>query len=292
MPLDTILQVALDGISVGAIYALVGLGFVLTYKSAEVINFALGDLLMFACFVGWTLSVPLGLPLWLALILAIAATGLMGGLINHTVMERIVGQPQFAQVLLTIGISFVLRGGVFLIWGVDQRTLDSLVPDRSLGFLGLSIRTGHLQILVVTLALVAALYLFFRRTRAGLAMTAVAENQLAAYLMAIPVRRYISLVWVMSAAVAGAAGLMLAPMLLVDINLWTVVIKGLIVAVIGGFHSIPGALLGGLLIGQIEQFSGVFLDSELSELCVYATFFVLLALFPRGLMGAGQMKRV
>lgn len=288
----TIMQIVIDGISVGAIYSLVGLGFVLTYKSAEVINFALGDLLMFACFLGWTLSVPMALPLWLAVLLAVLFTAALGGAINSVVMERIVGQPQFSHILLTIGVSFTLRGLVFLIWGVDQRTLASLVPDQTLEFLGLTIRSTNLVILVVTVALVAALFAFFRKTRAGLAMTAVAENQLAAYLMAIPVRRYISLVWMMSAAVAALAGLMLAPMLLVDINLWTVVIKGLIVAVIGGFHSIPGALLGGVVIGLIEQFSGVYLDSDLSELCVYAAFFVLLGLFPRGLLGGAHIKRV
>lgn len=285
-------QIVVDGVSVGAIYGLVALGFVLIYKSSEVVNFALGDLLMFAAFMGWTFADPLGLPLWLSVVGAVVATALLGGFINQAFMTRILGQPQFAHILLTIGIAFALRGVVFMLWGVDQRTLDSLAPDTRWSVLGVSIHADNIQIILVTLVLVAGLFLFFRRAISGLAMRAVAENQMAAYLMSIPVRRYIAAVWMMAAAIAAMGGLLLAPLLLVDGNLWMVVIKGLIVAVIGGFHSIPGALLGGIIIGLVEQFAGVYLDSSLRELSVYGFFFVLLALFPRGILGGGFAKRV
>ena len=285
-------QTFANGIAVGAIYGLVALGFVLVYKSTEVVNFALGDLLMFSAFAGWSATVVLGLPVWLGFLLAIALTAALSGLINEAVVSRIVGQPQFAHILLTLGIAFTLRGLIFLIWGVDQRALESLAPDRLYTFFGVSLRAEHVQIILVTLVLVAALQWFFRKTRTGLAMQALGENQMAAYLMAVPVRRMITGIWMLAGAIASIAGLMLAPLLLVDGNLWLVVVKGLIVAVMGGFHSVPGALGAGVLIGVIESYAGVYLDAEYRDLVVYASFFAILAVFPKGLFGGRAAKKV
>lgn len=290
--LEIFFQSFINGIAVGTIYSLVALGFVLIYKSTETINFALGDLLMLSAFAAWTLSVPLGWPLWIAITVSVLVTGSVAGVLNASIVSRIVGQPQFAHVLLTIGIAFALRGLIFMFWGVDQRTLGTLAPDGTLNVFGLLLRAEHAQIILVAVFLVVALNLFFKKTLTGLAMQAVAENQLASYLMAIPVQRFIVGVWVLAGAVAGMAGVLLAPLLLVDGNLWLVVVKGLIVAVIGGFHSIPGALIAGVLIGLIEQLAGVYLDSEYRELTVYGLFFVILAVFPRGLFGGPAGKRV
>lgn len=281
-----------NGIAVGAIYGLVALGFVLVYKSTEVVNFALGDLLMVSAFIGWSVTALLGLPLWVAFIVAIVATALLSGAINEVIVSRIMGQPQFAHILLTLGVAFSLRGLVFLIWGADQRSLEPLVADMRLSVAGISLQAEQVQIILVTVVLVVALQWFFRKTRTGLAMQALGENQLAAYLMAIPVRRLITGIWILSGAIAAIAGLMLAPFLLVDTNLWMVLVKGLIVAVVGSFHSVPGALGAGLLIGIIEQMAGVYLDTEYRDLVVYAAFFAILAAFPRGLFGGRGHRKV
>jgi len=281
-----------NGIAVGAIYGLVALGFVLIYKSTEVVNFALGDLLMFAAFVGWTFTVVIGWPIWLAFVIALVITAMLSGVINEVIVSRIMGQPQFAHILLTLGVAFTLRGLVFLIWGVEERSLDPLVPEMLVGAAGIYLRSEQIQIILITFVLVVLLQWFFRKSRIGLAMQALGENQLAAYLMAIPVRRFITGIWILSGAIAAIAGLMLAPLLLVDTNLWLVLVKGLIVAVVGSFHSIPGALGAGALIGIIEQLSGVYLDAAYSDLVVYAAFFVILTIFPRGLFGGQGHKKV
>jgi len=254
--LSLLVQSIANGIAVGAIYGLVALGFVLIYKSTEVVNFALGDLLMFAAFVGWTFTVVIGWPIWLAFVIALVITAMLSGVINEVIVSRIMGQPQFAHILLTLGVAFTLRGLVFLIWGVEERSLDPLVPEMLVGAAGIYLRSEQIQIILITFVLVVLLQWFFRKSRIGLAMQALGENQLAAYLMAIPVRRFITGIWILSGAIAAIAGLMLAPLLLVDTNLWLVLVKGLIVAVVGSFHSIPGALGAGALIGIIEQLSG------------------------------------
>jgi len=290
--LSLLVQSIANGIAVGAIYGLVALGFVLIYKSTEVVNFALGDLLMFAAFVGWTFTVVIGWPIWLAFVIALVITAMLSGVINEVIVSRIMGQPQFAHILLTLGVAFTLRGLVFLIWGVEERSLDPLVPEMLVGAAGIYLRSEQIQIILITFVLVVLLQWFFRKSRIGLAMQALGENQLAAYLMAIPVRRFITGIWILSGAIAAIAGLMLAPLLLVDTNLWLVLVKGLIVAVVGSFHSIPGALGAGALIGIIEQLSGVYLDAAYSDLVVYAAFFVILTIFPRGLFGGQGHKKV
>ncbi|KZL19868.1 High-affinity branched-chain amino acid transport system permease protein LivH [Pseudovibrio axinellae] len=290
--IELFVQSLANGVSVGAIYGLIALGFVLVYKSTEVVNFALGDLLMFSAFAGWSLSVALGWPIWLAVLAAIFLTSLLSGIINEAVVSRIIGQPQFAHILLTLGIAFTLRGLILLIWGADQRSLDSLAPDTLLEVAGITLRAERVQIILITLVLVIALQFFFRKTRFGLALQALGENQMAAYLMAIPVRRAISGIWMLSGAIAAIAGLMLAPLLLVDTNLWLVMVKGLIVAVMGSFHSVPGALGAGILVGVIEQLAGVYLDAEYRDLVVYASFFAILAVFPKGLFGGQSAKKV
>jgi branched-chain amino acid transport system permease protein len=232
------------------------------------------------------------MPLWLGLLLAIGATAILSGLLNQFIVSRVIGQAQFSIILLTLGMAFMLRGTVFMIWGVDQKALSSLVPDTALVFGGIHLRGEQLQIILVTFALVLGLHWFFRKSRIGLAMQALGENQLAAYLMAIPVRRVITGIWAISGGIAAIGGLMLAPLLLVDINLWLVLIKGLIVAVIGSFHTIPGALAAGILIGCIEQLAGVYLDAEYRDLAIYGAFFIILAIFPRGLFGGEESKKV
>jgi branched-chain amino acid transport system permease protein len=285
-------QILVNGIAVGAIYGLVALGFVLVYKATEIVSFSHGDLLMFAAFIAWTFTVALGWPLWLGFLVAIGATALLSGLINEVIVSRIIGQSQFGIILLTLGIAFILRGTVFMIWGVDQKSLDALVPDMVLGYAGVHIRAEQIQIILVTFALVLGLHWFFRKSRLGLAMQALGENQMAAYLMGIPVRHVITGIWAISGGIAAVGGLMLAPLLLVDINLWLVLIKGLIVAIIGSFHTIPGALAAGILIGCIEQLAGVYLDAEYRDLAIYGAFFIILAIFPRGLFGGQESKKV
>ncbi|MEN9769081.1 MAG: hypothetical protein RLZZ180_711 [Pseudomonadota bacterium] len=286
------LQLALNGMATGAIYALVALGLVITYKATEVLNFAHGDVLMASAFVAWGLIVGLGLPFWLAALLTVAFAAVLSWQIDAGIMRRIVGQPQFAGVMLTIAIAFMLRGLVSMFFGPESRSYPTPWTQQSTHIGPVVVSDLNLVILAVALLLTALIYVFLRRTALGVSIQAASQNQLAAYLSGIRVKRVTSLVWALAGAVSGACGLLLAPIALVDISLWIVVLKALAALVLGGFGSIPGAILGGLLLGLIEQFAGVYLPDGSKDVAAYVVLIATLVLWPRGLLGEAHGRRV
>ena len=290
--LAQVIQLAVNGMAIGAIYALVALGLVLTYKATEVLNFAHGDVLMASSFVGWGLIVGLGWPFWLAALATVAIAAALSWLIDARVMRLIVGQPQFAGVMLTIAIAFMLRGLVSMAFGPESRTYPT--PWSGQKTQNGTLVVSDLSLVIVAAALIVTLVLFWflRKTALGVAIQAASQNQLAAYLSGIRVKRVTSLVWAISGAIAALCGLLLAPTALVDIGLWIVVLKALAAVVLGGFGSIPGAILGGLLLGVIEQFSGVYLPDGFKDAMAYMVLIGVLILWPRGLLGEAHGRRV
>ena len=287
-----LLQQSLNGFATGCIYGLVALGFVLIYKASEIVNFAQGDMLMLGAFVGWTAIDVRGFGYWPGLLLTILACAAIGFLLDRQVMRPIIGQPQFAGIMLTIGLAFTIRGGVIMIWGPEERSFHTPFSNKTTAFGSLAVDDVSLSIMAGTLVLCAVLFVFFKRSRLGVAMQAASQNQLAAYLMAIPVKTVNSLVWGLSAGVAAAAGMLLAPSLLVDTNLWIVVLKGFGAAILGGFGSIPGAVVGGMIIGVSEQLVGVYLDPESKGITAYVILLAVLLIWPQGLFGGAERKRV
>ncbi|MBL8380118.1 MAG: branched-chain amino acid ABC transporter permease [Burkholderiales bacterium] len=284
-------QLALNGISIGAIYALVALGLVLTYKATEVLNFAHGDLLMLAAFTGWALIVGLGWSFWIALPATLALIGAASWLLEARVMRRIAGQPQFAGVMLTIGLAFMIRGAVSMGFGPESRKFETPFAGN-LRAGGVVISELNLAILGAVLLSTALLYLFMTRTRMGVAIQAASQDQLAAYLSGIRVKRVNSLVWALAGALAALAGMLLAPITLVDISLWFVVLKALAALVLGGFGSAPGAIVGGIIIGLIESFAGVYAPGGVKDVIAYLVLIAVLIIYPRGLLGEAHGKRV
>lgn len=287
-----ILQLTLNGMATGAIYALVALGLVITYKATEVLNFAYGDVLMASAFVAWGLIVGLELPFWLAAVLTVAFASVLGWQIDARIMRRIVGQPHFAGVMLTIAIAFMVRGLVSMVFGPESRSYPTPWTQQSTRLGPVVVSDLNLVILAVALVMTVLLYLFLRRTALGVSIQAASQNQLAAYLSGIRVKRVTSLVWALAGAAAGLCGLLLAPIALVDISLWIVVLKALAALVLGGFGSIPGAILGGLLLGLIEQFAGVYLPDGSKDVAAYVVLIVTLVVWPRGLLGEAHGRRV
>ncbi len=286
------LQLALNGMATGAIYALVALGLVITYKATEVLNFAHGDVLMASAFVAWGLIVGLGLPFWLAALITVAFAAVLAWQIDARIMRRIVGQPQFAGVMLTIAIAFMLRGLVSMFFGPESRSYPTPWTQQSTHIGPVVVSDLNLVILAVALVLTVLIYTFLRRTALGVSIQAASQNQLAAYLSGSRVKRVTSLVWALAGAVSGACGLLLAPIALVDISLWIVVLKALAALVLGGFGSIPGAIVGGLLLGMIEQFAGVYLPDGSKDVAAYVVLIATLVLWPRGLLGEQHGRRV
>ena len=275
--LVTFFQLTLNGLAVGCIYGLVALGFVLIYKATELVNFAQGDLLMLGAFVAYMAVVWWGLDYWLAFIISVVTIGIFGALLDATVLRNVIGQPQFAIVMLTIGLGAMFRTFASVTWGSEIYTLSH----------------QYISIVVGTLALCGVLYAFFNHTRIGVAMQATSQNQLAAYYMGIPVKLIFSLIWAISAGTAAAAGILLAPVTLIDINMGlAVALKAFAAAVLGGFGSIPGALVGGIVIGLIELYAGATLPDGFKDTAPYIVLLIMLAVRPQGLFGTMTRKKV
>ena len=290
--MDTILQLVLNGLAVGCIYGLVDLGFVLIYKTTELVNFAQGDLLMLGAFTCYMFVVWYGVGYWLAFALAVVVVALFGAALDATVLRRVIGQPHFAVVMLTIGLGATFRSFASITWGSEIYTLPTPFSARQTMVGKVSVSHEYVAIIVGTVLLCAALYTFFTYTKVGVAMQATSQNQLAAYYMGIPVKRMFSLIWAISAGVAAVAGVLLAPVSLIDVNLGFIGLKAFAAAVLGGFGSILGALIGGLTIGLIEMFAGTYLPQGFKDVAAYVVLLVVLAVRPQGMFGTVGRKKV
>jgi branched-chain amino acid transport system permease protein len=292
--LNQLLQLTLSGIAVGCVYGLIALGFVLIYKATETVNFAQGDMMMVGAFVALSFTETLGFPFWLAFPAAVAAMALFGMLIEKAVLSPILGQPAFSIVMVTIGLGSVFRGVVSMVpgWGTDTHTLPTPFAGQLVRFGDVVLSAEQLMIIGDTTLLCAVLYLFFRFTRVGVAMQAASQNQLAAYYMGIPVRRINALIWGISAAVATVAGILLAPVTFVHANMGFIGLKAFPAAVVGGFGSVPGAIVGGLVIGLVEAFAGFYLPEGFKDVAAYIVVLAVLVLRPSGLFGETRNKKV
>ena len=291
------LQLIASGIAQGCIYGLIALGFVLIYKATETVNFAQGDLMMVGGFLGLTGTLALGLPFWAAFAAALVVMMFFGMALERVVLRPLLGQPAFTVVMVTIGIGYLARGLVTMIpeWGTDTHVLPVPYRDEIVsvgGSDGLILSMEHIVIIVVTAALIAGLYLLFKHTKIGIAMQATSQNQLAAFYMGIPVRRINMLIWGISAAVSACAGLLLAPITFVHANMGFIGLKAFPAAVVGGFGSIPGALVGGLIIGIVETLAGFYLPEGFKDIAAYIVVLIMLAVKPNGLFGENLRKKV
>jgi len=287
-----VLQLFVSGISQGCVYGLIALGFVLIYKATEMVNFAQGDVMMLGAYIGLTLVNSFELPyLW-----AIPATAflmiLLGAILERVFFRQMIGEPHFAVLMLTIGLGFVLRALAGAIWGSEPQAVVTPYSGMVLRFGDLVIGYENLVIILGTAVLCFSLWLFFRFSRYGMAMQAASQNQLAAFYVGIPVKRIYSLVWGLAAAIAGIAGILMAPISLVYPMIGFVGIKAFAAAIVGGFGSLPGALVGGLLIGVSEQFAGYYLPAGFSETSAYLILLLVLIVRPDGLFATMQKKKV
>ncbi|MGH6979801.1 MAG: branched-chain amino acid ABC transporter permease, partial [Stellaceae bacterium] len=206
--MNIFLQGLVSGISIGCIYALVALGFVLIYKATEIVNFAQGELMMIGGFFAFTFINLWHMPFYVGVPLAFVATALFGAALNHFVLRRLIGYSTFSIVLATVGLATLMRSLASMVpgWGTDTHIMDNPFAGKVLRVGGIAIAYEHISVIVVTVILVAAIYLFFTFTRVGIAMQATSQSQLAAGYVGVPVRSMFSLVWALSAGVAAVAG--------------------------------------------------------------------------------------
>nr|WP_285886392.1 branched-chain amino acid ABC transporter permease [Hydrogenophaga intermedia] len=288
------LQLLISGAAQGCIYGLIALGFVLIYKATETVSFAQGDLMMVGAFGGLLTMTMLGFPYWVSVPAAIIGMMLFGIGLERLVIRPILGQPAFSIVMLTIGVGFVLRGLITMIpnIGTETHTLPVPYAGQVLNLGALVISAEQIVVIGATALLCGLLFTMFRYSKLGIAMQAASQNQLAAYYMGIPVKRINGLVWGLAAGVAAIAGLLLAPITFVHANMGFIGLKAFPAAVVGGFGSLPGAIVGGLIIGIVEAVAGFYLPEGFKDIAPYIVVLIMLVLKPNGLFGEKLRKKV
>jgi branched-chain amino acid transport system permease protein len=281
-----------SGLATGCVYALIALGFVLIFKATDVVNFAQGEFVMVSGFISYTLLILGGLPYWLVLLITVVASGFVGVVLERVVVRPIMDAPIFSIVIATIGASTVLRSSAGILYGYDVLPLPTLFSKDPVRLGVLTFTAMDAGVIGSSLAIMLALYLFFTRTRTGTAMRATAQSQTAARLMGVSVKRIFALTWAISAAIGGIAGVLIAPIIYLDPNLGFIGVKAFAGAILGGFGSIPGAIVGGMLLGVIENLSGYFFNAGIKQVSTYILLILVLVVRPAGLFGAAPIRKV
>ena len=293
-------EVLIGGLLAGVMYSLVALGFVLIYKASGVFNFAQGAMVFFAALTFVGLQEKFALPFWGAFVLALAAMVVLGILTERIVLRPLVNQPQITLFMATIGLSFFIEGLAQLIWGTNVRRLDLGIKDEPIRAVlerfDMAISTFDLAAALVAGVLVTVLAVFFQVTRVGRALRAVADDHQAALAVGIPLKQIWAIVWSVAGFVALVAGLMWGARNGVQYALTFVALKALPVLILGGFESVLGAIVGGLIIGALEKLAEVYLGPHIGGgiegWFAYVMALLFLLVRPEGLFGEKRIDRV
>jgi branched-chain amino acid transport system permease protein len=292
MTVATLAHIVLSGLATGSIYALMALALVIIYNATRTLNFAQGEMLMVSTFVAWTTYHALGWPLWAAAIVAVAAAAALAFLIEQALIRRAVSATPWDVLIITLGLSLVLRALAGLVWSHDEFPFPSFFPDRPIGAGRVRVTPVSLGIVGASLGLMAALWILFTRTRVGRAMRAVAQNRTAARLVGVSVERVSSTAWVLAGVVGAIAGILVAPVIFLSSKMGLIVVNGFTAAVLGGFGSMPGAVLGGMLLGVLENVAPLYLPSGIRYSVPFLVMIAVLVARPAGLLGRVERRKV
>lgn len=285
MQVSDVLQVIVGGCAMGSIYALMALGYTLTYNSLRVINFAQGDMYMMGAVLGLTYTLS-GVPYPLAIVLAGLSSAVMG-----IVMERLIFRPlrnhaSMNLVIATIGVSITIRATAQQIWGSQAMAFPPVFGSAPLRFGSVLIMPSYLWVFAIAMTAIVLLQLFLKKTKTGKAMRATAQNRNAASMMGVPVHRMDSLAAAISAGLGGIGGVLVGPIFFVETEMGALAgLKGFAASVLGGFGSLPGAIIGGLVLGLTENLSATFISSTYRDAFAFLVLIVVLVLKPNGILG-------
>ncbi len=285
-------QVLFSGLALGSIYGLVALGFAVVFKATDVFNFAQGMFVVCGAFFAVTAITLLGLPFPLAVVAIVGASALLGVVIHVLLIQPLSGQPMLSVIMLTIALSIVLRAVIEIIYGPQGRTLATPLPTGI--FLVGDVRISQLHLIAagVSWVCMAGFGAFFKFTSIGLLMRATADNHEAALVSGVSVNLMNRLAWAIGAMLAGIGGLFLGQLQIVSTELESIGLLALPAVVIGGMQSIPGAIIGGLLVGVIEQFAASYISPKSSDILIYVLLMLILMVRPWGLFGQRELGRV
>ncbi|WP_210485733.1 branched-chain amino acid ABC transporter permease [Microvirga antarctica] len=277
-------QLATSGIATGCAYALIALGFVMIWNTASVVNFAQGEFVVIAMFVALTCHVTLGWPLWMVLPLAVLLPAIVGYATERVVIRPVIGAAEMTIVTVTIGLQIVLSDAAKIIYGGQPYSFPPLIAGKPLSLAGIVVPRQSLVVIASMIVLAIGLHFLSQKTSFGKRLRAVSQDRETAKLMGIDVNRTIAQGFALSAAIAGFAGVLLAPIIYVSAGLGLpLLIKSFIAAIIGGFGSYIGALIGGLLIGVLDNLVGFYISSHYREVFTFLALILVLLFRPQGL---------
>jgi len=290
------LQLVIQGLAVGSVYALVALGFVLIYKASSVINFAQGELLMVGAYICLALLTTYQVPFWAGFFLTMAFSVILALLIERLVLRPMIGEPAISIIMITIGLSLVLKSVVAAIWGTQIKVFPAIFPETPLKIGQIVVSQVYVYTFLASMVFLVLFAMFFKYSRMGIAMRATANSNQVALSMGISVKKVFAISWCVAAVVSAVGGILIGNINGVNSTLAGVGLKVFPAVILGGLDSIPGAVLGGLIIGILENLSGGYLDhffgGGVKEVAPFVVLVVILMIKPYGLFGTEEIERV
>lgn len=290
--MDTFVQLTVTGLANGGILALVALGFVIIYKASGVINFAQGQFLLVGAYVIMASLVTFKLHWLLGILIAMLVAVALGVLVERLILRPLIGQPTISVIMVTIGLGQVLQSAVQIIWGTQPRPFPEFIPASSIELLGARVPVSRLVAISLVIGALVLFTLFFKRSRQGIAMRAVADDQQAAMVMGISVRRIFAIAWALSGACAVLGGLLVANLIGVSGQVGAFGLLVFPVVILGGLDSVPGAVVGGAVIGLLGAYTGGYIGGGLQTVIPYVALVLILLVRPYGLFGEVRIERV
>ena len=290
------IQLTVGGLMVGLLYSIIAIGFVLIYKATGILNFAQGEIMLISGFTCYTLVVGCNLPVWMAFIGTIFICAIIGLVVERIVLRPMIGEPTFATIMITIGLSILLRSIAGILFGHENYVFPSPFSTDPIKFGIVALSQVDVLVIICSIILIVFFFLFFKYSKTGLAMRATANDQGASALMGISVKRIFGLTWSVSFATCSIGGFLLINVLALNFEISAVALSAFPAIVLGGLESIPGAVIGGIIIGLVENYSGGYMGqlftADIKEVMPFVCLFVILMIKPYGLFGTEDIERV
>lgn len=287
-----LLQLVVSGVAVGSIYALVALGFVLIYKASGILNFAHGEFMMASAYVAYSLMASLHFPFWISLLITMAVAALMGAVVHLLVLRHMVGEPLFSVVMVTIGLSSLMRALVGGTYGYIERTFPPTFSQVPRTLLSAKLSVVDLAVVAAAAVLVVGFVIFFKYSPLGIRMKAAADYQEAAVISGVNINKVLAASWAIASLAAAVAGVFLANMQVFNTEIGSIALRAFPAAIVGGLDSVGGAILGGITIGVIEVLAGFLFGAETRAVASFVVLLLVLIVRPYGLFGQHEVERV
>ncbi|MBV5262679.1 branched-chain amino acid ABC transporter permease [Pinisolibacter aquiterrae] len=289
----TLLSLVVSGLALGSIYALIGVSLVIISKATDVVNFGQGEMAMFGAFLTLTLLRQTDMPLWLAVLATLPIGFLLGALVQLIVVRPIENAPALNVLISTLGLFFVFNSAAGIVWGFDPHPFPSLFELAPITVGGVAVTPASLGIIAVALSVMFALYLFFEKTRWGTAMRAASMNRTAARMMGIRVEHVAVAAWGLAGGLSVISAVLIAPLTFLDQQMMvSIILKGFAGAILGGFSSLPGSVIGCLILGVAETLFGAYVSTSMKDSFAFVLIILVLLLRPSGVFVTNRAKKV